>query len=621
MSSFRRLLFSAASVPEAWISRLATVESSTDDPVLPDGLSETVAVERLVCWIRLTGAIFSALIVPFIPLDDHSGVYGVLAFAAFYSLFLLTVVIPNRPTWLQRGYLPWVLDATALMLAVALTGGIRSDFFVIYYLGAVLQCLRFGQRQMFFSPLISTVSYTMAISLAGDSIVASAGVLGFRVLWVFIIAFVLTVLVRRARTAEASLDTELQRTRALLRAAHAPATSLTVDGVVDAMLQQSGLLTKADVCAVLLYRREGQPAVFRSEGEETAAAGALLHMIRSNSLVRKTLLTAHGTVLPATLMERSPSVPGGIGQFADLCAAPILGRRGEIGLVAVAHRQANGMGQVYYEVLRAFLERAALALQNARLYEQLQVQVEELRSLHSQIVRAERLAALGELAAKVAHELNNPLTSIHLYSSLLLEETAEPAEQRRLAAIMLEQADRAKQVVRDILDYSRPTEAKLELASLNVTVESSLRLVRHVAHAAHVSIIEDYAGSLPAVRVDLGQMAQICTNLALNAVQAMSSGGSLIISTGTQGDELYVSFKDNGSGIPPEHLPRVFEPFFTTKPAGQGTGLGLAVCRTLAMQQHGRLTVESEVGKGTTFTLWLPAARSQEGMLAGPHTS
>jgi signal transduction histidine kinase len=112
-------------------------------------------------------------------------------------------------------------------------------------------------------------------------------------------------------------------------------------------------------------------------------------------------------------------------------------------------------------------------------------------------------------------------------------------------------------------------------------------------------------------------MAQICTNLALNAIQAMSNGGSLIISTGTQNDFLYVAFKDNGSGIPPEHLARVFEPFFTTKPAGEGTGLGLAVCRTLAMQQHGRLTVDSEVGKGTTFTLLLPPAPTQEGMIAG----
>jgi signal transduction histidine kinase len=186
---------------------------------------------------------------------------------------------------------------------------------------------------------------------------------------------------------------------------------------------------------------------------------------------------------------------------------------------------------------------------------------------------------------------------------------------------MLEQAERAKQVVRDILDYSLPTEAKLELANLNVTIEHGLRLVRHVAHAAHVSIIEGYAGSLPPVRVDYGQMAQICTNLTLNAIQAMSNGGTLIVSTGMHNDMLYAAFKDNGSGIPSEHLARIFEPFFTTKSAGEGTGLGLAVCRSLATQQHGRLTVESEVGKGTTFTLWLPPAPSQEGMIAGPRPS
>lgn len=621
MRRLKRLGLGLACRVESWIARLSAPHTREREATTWPVSAEVVAIERLVCVIRLIGATGSAIIVPFLDISNYIGVYIIIVSAILYSLVLIFIVLPLKPHWLQGGFIPWIFDITALTFVVAVTGGIHSEFFVIYYLSAILQCLRFGVGQVIFTPVICTVSYLTAVMMAGHSVVANAGVISFRLVWVFIAAFVSAVVVQRTRSAEASMSTELRRARALLQAAHAPATSLTVDGVVDSVLQQARLLAEADGAAVYLHRREGLPAVFRSEGAQAPELGAFAQMVRSNSQARRALVDAGRALTPPELIRRVPSVPGGVAQLGSLCAAPIPGRRGEIGLVAVAYRDAAGLNPVHYEALTAFLQRAALALQNARLYEQLQAQVEELRSLHDQIVRAERLAALGELAAKVAHELNNPLTSIHLYSSLLLEAPAEPDEQRRLAASTLEQAERAKQVVRDILDYSRPTEPKLELTSLNVTIESGLRLVRHLAHAARVSIIEDYAGNLPPVRVDAAQIAQICTNLALNAIQAMSSGGTLIVSTGAQGDFLYVSFKDNGCGIPPDQLPRVFEPFFTTKPAGQGTGLGLAVCRSLALQQHGEITVESEVGKGSTFTLWLPAAGSQEGMIAGPHPS
>ncbi len=582
-------------------------------------LALLIRIERLFVILRMIALIAGIVLTPFLNVENMPAMYMIFCCFLLDNVITGAYIIPLHPSWLKGGFYRFTIECFFIGAAVAATGGSKSILAFIYFPLLAIHCLRFGNIQLGYGPLVATVTYAGGVLFGGGDPVGNIGLVGFYYVWLQLTAFVLTLVVRRGRTAEHRLEGELRRTRALLQAAHAPATSLTVNGVVEATVAQSRLLTGADVAAILLYRREGQPSVFRAVGEESAPAGAFVHMIRSSAPTRRVLLKTQSPVPPAVLMSDSPSAPGGVAQFASVCAAPIPGRRGHVGLVAVAHRHESGLNPVHYEALTAFLERAALALQNARLYEQLQAQVEELRSLHSQIVRAERLAALGELAAKVAHELNNPLTSIHLYSSLLLEEVADPAEQRRLAAIMLEQTERAKQVVRDILDYSRPTVPKLELASLNVTVESGLRLVRHVAHAAHVSIIEDYAGSLPPVRVDLGQMAQICTNLALNAIQAMANGGTLIISTGMQDDSLYVSFKDNGSGIPPEHLARVFEPFFTTKPAGQGTGLGLAVCRSLAMQQHGRLTVESEVGKGSTFTLWLPPAPSQEGMIAGPH--
>jgi signal transduction histidine kinase len=291
-----------------------------------------------------------------------------------------------------------------------------------------------------------------------------------------------------------------------------------------------------------------------------------------------------------------------------------------LGLVAVASSERRHDRYVHYEALLAFVERAALALQNAQLYERLQAQVQELRSLHDQIVRAERLAAIGEIAAKVAHELNNPLASIQLYNSLLLEEPVDGAEQQRLAATVLEQVERAKRVVRDILDYSRAQESHPQVIDLNLAVEQGLRLVRHVAAAGRVAILEDYAHDLPAVMVDTGQLAQVITNLTLNAVQAMPKGGTLTISTGREGEEVYVKFTDTGAGISEENQARIFEPFFTTKPTGEGTGLGLSVCRNLITRHHGRITVNSRLGSGTTFSVYLPPAMHvefKEGAIAG----
>jgi two-component system NtrC family sensor kinase len=142
--------------------------------------------------------------------------------------------------------------------------------------------------------------------------------------------------------------------------------------------------------------------------------------------------------------------------------------------------------------------------------------------------------------------------------------------------------------------------------------------VRHAAAAAHVTIVEDYAGNLPPIRVDASQMVQVYTNVTLNAIQAMERDGKLIVSTGMEHDELYVRFEDTGCGIPKDQLERIFEPFVTSKAATEGTGLGLAVCRSLVVRHHGRITVESEVGKGSIFTVWLPPAQLKEGMIARP---
>jgi signal transduction histidine kinase len=206
-----------------------------------------------------------------------------------------------------------------------------------------------------------------------------------------------------------------------------------------------------------------------------------------------------------------------------------------------------------------------------------------------------------------------------MYNSLLLEGPVDAGEQAQVAESVREQVERAKQVVTEILDYSRPRPTLREVMSLNDAVRYGLRLVQHAARPAHVTIIEEYEPDLPLVLLDRGHMAQIVTNLTLNAVQAMPNGGTLTISTGVADGEVYFRFRDTGVGISPSDEKRVFDAFFTTKPPGQGTGLGLAVCRALVSQHHGRMTVDSELGSGSSFTVWLPPAVAEEELVVGSH--
>ena len=571
--------------------------------------------ERYIGIVRGVGALLTIPLVPLLGSRNDVWVYAAIGFALAYDAVILWVLIPRHPEVLRGGYLTFCLDLVAIGMVIYADGGIQSNFYAIYFLTSVIFLFRFPRQWKFFVPATIGLTYSAAVVAAAGLEPTSLGLLAFRLMWIALTAVFAALTVDRAQAAEAALSLELRRTRALLQAAHAPAASLTLSGVLGAVVHHSRMLTESDCAAVLLYSNGDEPTMYREQLDGQEATEAFSDLLQNHSRARHFLLRRAQPVTAEELAAHAPSVPLALDRFSSFCAAPISGPRGQVGFVAVASRSVE-LNPFHYEALAAFLERAALAIQNARLYEQLQSQMQELRTLHDHIVRAERLAAIGELAAKVAHELNNPLASIHLYNSLLLEEPASPEEQYRLAQNVQEQVERAKRVVKDILDYSRPAQAQLQVTSLNAAVEQGMRFVRHAANAGRVTVVEDYADNLPWVRVDVSRMAQVFTNLTMNAIQAMPRGGKLEISTGLENNSLYVRFRDTGTGISPEDLQRIFDPFYTTKPAGQGTGLGLAVCRTLVNQHHGDITVDSEPGKGSRFTVWLPPAEVKEALLA-----
>jgi len=227
-----------------------------------------------------------------------------------------------------------------------------------------------------------------------------------------------------------------------------------------------------------------------------------------------------------------------------------------------------------------------------------------------QLTRSERLASIGRLAAGVAHEINNPLTGVVTFAHMLLEGAPEGSQERKDIQTIIDAAMRCRDIVRGLLDFSRQNEPRKSLADLNRVLEQALTLTRNQAMIHGVQIVEELDRSLPHLVIDASQIQDVAVNVLVNAIDAMSDGGDLVVRTravdgdGAQWAELEIA--DTGCGIAPEHLEHVFDPFFTTKQTGRGTGLGLAVSYGIVSEHGGRIDVSSEVGRGTTVTVRLP---------------
>lgn len=261
------------------------------------------------------------------------------------------------------------------------------------------------------------------------------------------------------------------------------------------------------------------------------------------------------------------------------------------------------------QILELLAPQVAIFIRNARLYQELQERVRAQRAAESQLVRSARLAAVGEMAAGVAHELNNPLTTVSGFIELALEELPADSPQREDLQLVLREARRARGVVRRLLDFSRPGENLRVRSDVNELVGEVLTLVQHLVRTNGIEMRIQLWDDLPWINIDPNQIKQVLLNLLHNAIQAMPTGGTLTIQTAHQQrsnrDWLTIAIQDSGVGISPEALERIFEPFYTTRQVGAGTGLGLSVSYGIVNEHGGFIEVESQVNRGSTFTVWL----------------
>jgi two-component system sensor histidine kinase HydH len=230
----------------------------------------------------------------------------------------------------------------------------------------------------------------------------------------------------------------------------------------------------------------------------------------------------------------------------------------------------------------------------------------EVRTLRREVARSQRLASVGRLAAGVAHEIRNPLSSIKGFATYFKERYPDRPDDQQTADIMIHEVDRLNRVVGQLLEFARPVPVKRQPISLQDLLKDSIRLIEDRAAQKNISIQTRNDTGIDAAWGDPDRINQILLNLYLNAIDSMQNGGELNVELSSEGDgeEICIKVSDSGGGINPEHLSKVFDPYFTTK--STGTGLGLAIAHNIVEAMDGRIKVESDKKRGTTFTLNLP---------------
>ena len=240
--------------------------------------------------------------------------------------------------------------------------------------------------------------------------------------------------------------------------------------------------------------------------------------------------------------------------------------------------------------------------------------ITEWRDAQRRIAQSEKLAAIGQLAAGVMHEINNPLATIGACADAVRGKAEDAGPQvaqgiEEYLKIVDTEVQRCKHIVEGLLDYSRPKKAAMAPVAVNTVVEETLFLLKHHDRFKRLELQRELADGLPAVEANAEQLIQVFMALMLNALDAMETRGTLTVRTGknpARADEVFIAFSDTGAGIPGGDIQKIFEPFYTTKPQGRGTGLGLSICYAIVAEHGGRITVDSQLGHGSTFTVFLP---------------
>ncbi len=408
--------------------------------------------------------------------------------------------------------------------------------------------------------------------------------------------------VLRIRRTEQMLRRRNQELAALDEINRMISSTLNLDQVLVSALEGLDQLIQADALAVVLNEEDSEAWVVRTA---RSSQGAWLEgrVVPDDDTVLDAVMTHLSSSLARAVTRGFWVEALGVAEV-DILSVPLI-RRAEVVGVLVVLGQPGHLDEDAIPLVEYIAATVVIAVQNAQLYQDLEAFADEIERSQSQLIQAEKMAAVGRLAASLAHEINNPLqaiqNSLHLVSHHAVE---EPARQKFLAMAEQEVA-RLVQIVRRMLDFYRPSSA-MQPVDVNRPVEDALAIASKRLQQSKIDVLARLSPDLPEVRGAANQLTQVFLNIIINAIEAMPDGGTLWVGTASHSErqEVVVAFRDSGPGLTLGARENLFEPFHTTKPTG--TGLGLAISYGIVERHRGIIAVESPPDAGTTFIVRLP---------------
>ncbi|MFN2291329.1 MAG: GAF domain-containing protein [Anaerolineae bacterium] len=423
---------------------------------------------------------------------------------------------------------------------------------------------------------------------------------------------------------DARLQAQIRQERELLQTLYTIsdhlATSLDLDWVLSRVLELSISATDANNGSIFLLTSHGSPSSrVLSRGLAPLEEDQVISQVLSHGLAGWVVRHDEGAVVRDTTADpRWLTLPDDPSPPASALAVPLATDERVLGVLTLDHDEPGHFDRRHMALMMAIAHQAATAIEKARLHnevahlaevlaERVEERTRELRDTQAQLIQAEKLAALGELAAGIAHEINNPLQVLRAYIEYVTSILPADASDLEVLEPMQKALDNIGRLAGQLRDFSRPASGEWQPLDVNSAIDSVLRLARKDLSHRGIEVETSLATYLPEVHGDTRQLEQVFLNLVLNARDAMPGGGLLRLASWSDAELVYVRCSDTGVGIHEEDLARVFEPYFTTK-NDRGTGLGLAICRRVVTQHGGDIRLSSKWGDGAQFTVELPVA-------------
>jgi len=402
------------------------------------------------------------------------------------------------------------------------------------------------------------------------------------------------------------------RNEALQSASMVITGSLNLSEVLDHILTEIRKVVPYDSASIMLTEGPKLRVVAGKDLPDKNAIGKSYTTTRLDKIVAE---TKRPLILKDAKRSKDFKAWGNTEYVRGWMSVPLISRGKMIGCITLDSKRVSSFTKADGEIALNFANQAAIAVENATLHESLKEKLTALEKSQNQLIKSEKLAAIGRLVAGIAHELNNPLTSI-IGIAQLLKSTETRTENREYLDRLVSEAARTAEIVRGLLDFTHQREAQYREVNINSIIRETLKLISYDIKSRTITVVKNLSSDIPKTTADPHKIQQVFINLLTNASQAIAESGKgdkIIITTKdkksnikTGRDIIQITISDNGPGIPPENIRNIFDPFFSTKPIGKGTGLGLSVCHGIIDEHRGKIWAESEHGKGAKFIIELP---------------